>query len=407
MTGRNRRTPHPEGPADGAGAGHLNEALRSLRLDSLLLTETEPVDRNATPASVVDWFGAIQAQDLASAMWSLGLRVPDADLATVTAAIDSGQILRTWPMRGTVHFVPPADAQWMLTLMGAKPLAGAARRRAFLGLSEADAELACEVLGEALSGGRMLTRAQCVEVMAAAGITGAGNFGYHLLWFASQRGVTCIGPTKGSEQTFVLLADWAPRPNRPDRAEALATMARRFFRSHGPATRADFSRWTGLTAADTKQGIAELGDELAPLAAAGTDYLLPAEQLDQARETLDQAMAGAAGPASARFNGADGVWVLPGFDEFILGYKDRSLMLDDRHKNALIPGGNGVFRATMVVAGRVLGTWTRTIKPNRVQIDALPFVRIPKATRTALEAAFERYAQYLDATADVRWKEPG
>jgi hypothetical protein len=96
-----------------------------------------------------------------------------------------------------------------------------------------------------------------------------------------------------------------------------------------------------------------------------------------------------------------------GFDEFILGYKDRSLMLDDRHKNALIPGGNGVFRATMVVAGRVLGTWTRTIKPNRVQIDALPFVRIPKATRTALEAAFERYAQYLDATADVRWKEPG
>jgi hypothetical protein len=380
----------------------VGSALRSTRLDSLLLTETSEAGPRATPASVVEWFGAMQAQDLASAMWSLGLRVAGADISTVTAAIESGQILRTWPMRGTVHFVPPADARWMLALMGAKPLAGAARRRAFLGLSEADAELACDVLGEALSGGRVLTRAECVAAMAAAGIAGAGNYAYHLLWFASQRGITCIGPNRGTEQTFVLLDDWAPNPHQPDRAEALATMALRFFRSHGPATPADFTRWTGLSAADRKQALAEVGDALVPMTADGIDYLLAAEQLDCYRAALDQTRGGRSAHGAELEQAVD-VWVLPGFDEFILGYKDRSLMLEDRHKEALIPGGNGVFRATLVAAGRVVGTWTRTMKTSSVQIDAIPFGRLPKSTRLAFDSAFDHYALYLGTTADIRW----
>lgn len=382
-------------------------ALRAMRLDSLLLTEDSAATAGTSPATVVEWFGAMQAQDLASAMWSLGVRVAGADIATVTAAIESGQILRTWPMRGTVHFVPPSDARWMLELMGAKPLAGAARRRAFLGLSESDAELACEVLGQALAGGRVLTRAECVEVMTAAGITGATKHAYHLLWFTSQRGVTCIGPNRGSEQTFALLDDWAPQQNQPDRWEALATIAWRFFRSHGPATRVDLGRWTGLGAADTKRAIAELGEELATLVVAGTEYLLPADRVDGAQEVLGRPGShGSSGPAAALAT-AGGTWVLPGFDEFILGYKDRSLVLDDRFKEALIPGSNGIFRPTLVVDGAVVGTWTRSIKSKCVQIDAVPFTRIAKSTRSALETEFARYARYLNTTADVRWAQPG
>jgi hypothetical protein len=157
MTGRNRRTPHPEGPADGAGAGHLNEALRSLRLD-MLLTETEPVDRNAS-GQRGGLFGAIRARDLASAMWSLGPARSQRDIATVTDAVDLAD-----PEPGRCG--APSTSYRRRTPVDADPdgceTAGrGCPPRCVPGPVEADAELACEVLGEALSGSRMLTRAQC------------------------------------------------------------------------------------------------------------------------------------------------------------------------------------------------------------------------------------------------------
>ena len=103
------------------------------------------------------------------------------------------------------------------------------------------------MLGTALAGGGRLTRAECLATLTDGGIDIGGQLGYHLLWYASQRGVTCIAPQLGKEQTFVLLDEWVPDPHRPDREEALGTIALRYFRSHGPTTRQDFAGWTGLT----------------------------------------------------------------------------------------------------------------------------------------------------------------
>ena len=159
------------------------------------------------------------------------MRLPGWTLADVEAALERGEALRTWPMRGTIHLVPPEDARWMLRVLGEKPLAGAAKRREYLGLSKRDADRAVDLLGAALAGGGRLTRAECIAALEAGGVGGAGQRGYHLLWYASQHGVTCIGPTVEGEQTFVLLDDWAPTQREVSRDEALATMALRYFRS--------------------------------------------------------------------------------------------------------------------------------------------------------------------------------
>lgn len=367
--------------------------LRAQRLASLLLADGDtqgPADR--TPASIVEWFGAMQAQDVASAMWSLGVRLPGADQDVVTSAVNSGEIVRTWPMRGTVHLVPAADARWMVTILGERPLAGAARRREYLGLSEADAMRAGDVLGEALAGGGCLTRSECVEVMAAGGITGAESVTYHLLWFTSQRGITCNGPLRGKEQTFVLLDEWVPQHNDPSREEGLAIMAARYFRSHGPATKADFARWLGMTAGDAGRGIAAAGDALVTVATSDGPLLVSAEA------PL------AADPAA--LPNPRGVWVLPGFDEFILGYKNRDLVLAPERFAALVPGNNGIFRPTVVAGGQVIGTWTRTAKARSVRIEVMPFEAVAAATRGAAERAFARYAEYLESPADVTWHDP-
>ena len=365
----------------------------ALRMASLLLAD--PPGRGAPEgpadvAGVVSWFGAMQAQDAASAMWSLGARLPGFTAADVQAALERREALRTWPMRGTVHLVPPRDARWMLDLMGARALAGATARRASLGLTEKVADRAVDVLRAALAGGRRLSRKECLAVLAEAGIGGGGQFGYHLLWYASQRGVTCIAPTVGTEQTFVLLDEWAPDPHRPDRDEALGTIVVRYFRSHGPATRQDFARWTGLTMADAKRGLAVAGDQLATVKVDGRDMVLDRALLDAHRT----------GPAAAD---SDDVRALPGFDEYLLGFKDRSLMVAAEQMQAIIPGGNGVFQPTFVRGGRVIGTWRRTAARTRTVVEVRPLVRLGASDRVRVEDALKPYAYFTGKPVDVRF----
>jgi hypothetical protein len=363
------------------------EAL-ALRLRSLLLTGASPkTPAGATSvAEVVTWFGAMQAQDYASGLWSLGARLPSTTRAQVEDALERREALRTWPMRGTIHLVPAADAHWMLEVLGARTLAAAARRRAELGLDEATAERAVDVLRTTLAGGGRLTRAECLAALRHAGICADGQRGYHLLRFASQRGVTCLAPNRGNEQTFVLLDEWVGRSNRPSRDEALATIATRYVRSHGPVPRRDLAGWTGLTSADTAAAVAAAGNDLTTVEADGVAMLVTPEALADPPPPLP-----------------DSVLALPAFDEYLLGYKNRALMVDPEHTQAIIPGGNGVFRATLVRSGRVIGTWKKTRTTTRTVVTVLPLDPLRSCERREVEAAFERYAQFVDTPVQVRW----
>jgi DNA glycosylase AlkZ-like len=357
---------------------------------SLLLRERDhpsTVDAFRDVASVVTWFGAMQAQDLNSSLWSLGLRLASTTVGDIEAALERREVLRTWPMRGTVHLVPARDAHWMVDILGTRPLAAAARRREQIGLSEQDADHAVDILGAALAGGGRMTRAECVAALEAGGIDGAGQRAYHLLWYASQRGVTCIAPNVDKEQTFVLLDDWVPEPRLPERDEALAIIVQRYFRSHGPATRQDFARWTGLTMSDARSGIAACSEALATCSAAGQDLIADAALLD-----------------SGQSISVNEVWNLPGFDEFLLGYGDRSLVLNPTHNEAVLPGGNGVFRSTVVRGGHVVGTWKRSLAIKKVTIEVWPLVTLSATARRRIHGEFEHYARFLGRELQVLWQ---
>jgi hypothetical protein len=230
-----------------------------------------------------------------------------------------------------------------------------------------------------------MTRAQCVQALTDGGVDASGQRAYHLLWYASQRGVTCVAPHVGTEQTFVLLDEWVPDPHRPERDEALGIIALRYFRSHGPTTRQDFAGWTGLTAADAKTGIAVAADDLTTVRVDGAEMIVTPQAL------------------SAPLGGSSRVWALPGFDEYLLGFKDRSMMLDAEHKTAIIPGGNGVFQPTVVRDGRVVGTWKRTMTKKNTVVDVRPLVPLGAADRTRVQAALEPYAHFVGLPLSVRW----
>jgi len=363
----------------------------ALRMTSLLL-RPHPSTTPGSVAAVVEWFGAMQAQDLASGLWSLGARLPGRSMADVQAALERREALRTWPMRGTVHLVPPADARWMLELTGVRSLAGLATRRARLGLTDDDAERAVDLLGAALAGGGRLTRSQCLATLRAAGVATDGQRGYHLLWYSSVRGVTCVAPNVGTEQTFALLDEWAPAPRRPERDEALATLAHRYVRGHGPVTARELAGWSGLTLTDARRGLA---------AAEG----LSTVRVDGEPMHVDAALVDAALASPMRADSPlDDVLALPGFDEYLLGFRDRTLMLDPAHQAAVVPGNNGIFQATVVRAGRVVGVWKRKIGRSAVTVTVQPLATLDAAARAGVERALGRYADFLGLPARFDWR---
>ncbi len=368
---RRAANPRPD-TEDGFVQLTRDEALR-MRLANLRLSQP-----GTGTAELADWFGAMQAQDLTSGKWSLGARLPGATEADIDAALANGEVLRTWPMRGTIHVIHPENARWMLDLTGRRALNGLKARWDFLGLNSQIVDQAAEVLGAALKGTR-LTRAQCLATLEAAGIeTGTGR-SYHLLWHTAQIGVTCIGPNEGSEQTFVLLDEWAPRQRTPDRDEALAMLARMYFQSHGPTTGKDFQGWTGLTSTDAKKAVAA-----ADLTSATLD---------------DQEVFYVPGPSPE----PPEALLLPGFDEFMLGYKDRALFLDPVDAGRIVPGGNGMFRNTVVHRGRVIGTWQRKVLSKTTRLTITGFKTVPRAARDAFEAPASRYADYTGKDLDLRF----
>jgi len=335
------------------------------------------------PVEVVRWLLAAQAQDFAGAKWSLGLRATGLDDAAVDAALASRQIVRSWPMRGTLHFIAAEDLHWILALTTPRLVAGAAARRANLDLDDRTLEQARSLAIACLAGGHARPREQLLVEIERGGVSVAGQRGYHILWHLAQTGTLCFGPPRFKEHTFVLLDEWVTRPRRLERDEALGELARRYFTSHGPATVQDFSGWTKLVAADVKVALVLARAALAELIVDGVSYWMARDApawLQDARTDV----------------GASAV-LLPGFDEYLLGYQDRADVLAAEHRQAIVPGGNGVFKPTIVVGGRVVGTWTRLSRAKTTTVVLAPFEKLTSSATRMLRAAAQRYGQFVRA----------
>jgi hypothetical protein len=344
--------------------------IARLRLHNQLLSHSSA----RTPAEVVAWLGAVQAQDFAGAKWSLGLRLPEATEATIDQALRDRSIVRTWPMRGTLHFVAAADVRWLLPLLAPRMVARAAGRYRQLGLDEATFGRSAEVLSRALQGQRLLARPDLYALLEANGISTAGQRGIHIIGYLAQTGHICEGPRAGAQPCFALLDEWVP-PGAPlAREEALARLAQRYFTSHGPATVQDFAWWTGLPVGDARLALQLAQGALTSIPIEDNTYWLSPEM-----------------PAKLPSPQAD---LLPGFDEFMLGYTNRSAALAPRHRPLLTPT-NGVFSATLVVDGQVVGIWRRTLRKQGVAIELLPFAPLTAGQRELLEPALARYGAYL------------
>ncbi len=291
--------------------------------------------------ATVSAIGALQSQDWRGALHTLAMRDPGRRLAAVRQAFDDGGLVRTWPMRGTLHTVAAADLPWLLSATGPRMDRAALRRRTQLGISERLLATALDLARRALAVGRC-SRDEIVEVWRGEGlIEETPGRAYHLFMTLCSRGHLALGPIGAAgDQVVVELS--LPRLV----GDPVASYVRRYFGGHGPATLDDLARWSGLTRTSLKPRLAEARErgELACTAAGGREMwhrpdldAIPDDVLDACRQMM----------------------LLSGFDELILGYRDRSCTLSPELETLICPGGNGMFKHTIVEDGRVVGTWRR------------------------------------------------
>jgi len=325
---------------------------------------------------MVAWFGAVQAQDYPGALWALGLRTQTATEEAVEQAIAEKAIVRTWPMRGTLHFVAAADIRWMLGLLASRMIPRNQRRLQKEYELDGAMFVRCQKLLErALEGGKQLSRPAMYRVLEAGKISTGKGRGLQILSHLALNQVLCFGTREGKQHTFTLVEEWVPTAKSLERDAALTEIARRYFTSHGPATLQDFIWWSGLTAAEAREGLELAKPHLVQEVIGGLTYWLVSST-----PVVKQAS-----PTS---------YLLPAYDEYTVAYKDRSAVLDPLHARQASTG-NGIFNPIIVVDGQVVGTWKRTLKKDALAITLSPFAKFSKVETRALAAAASRYRKFL------------
>jgi hypothetical protein len=329
------------------------------------------------PGEVVDWLGAVQAQDYFGAKWALGLRMRDATDRKIDKAFNEGSILRTHVLRPTWHFVRPADIRWMLALTAPRVHAVNAYMYRQQGLDDSTFERSNATLAKALEGGGQLTRDELRDVLQDAGIgTDPGLRMSYLMMHAELEGLICSGPRRGKQFTYALLEERAPQAITLKREEALAELVRRFFISRGPATAQDFAKWSGLTLADARNGLEAVKGGLEHEAVDDQEYwfLRPRAPIQATSPTA---------------------YLLSVYDEYISGYKDRSAM-DGNNLGDLFSAMGNALQYVIVLDGQLVGTWKRTIRKDAVVIQTNLLAKLSEAQYQAVAQAAQQYGAFLE-----------
>ena len=348
------------------------------RLHNQFLSQTNFTE----PSQVLTALGAVQSQDYAGGKWGLGLRLKGANDTALDSAFNEGKILRTHILRPTWHFVAPEDIRWMLALTGPRvhTVNGFMYRQQEL--DPATIKKSYGVMEKTLEGNKQLTRAELGATLEQAGIKNAEGIRLsYIVMSAELDGLICSGPRRGKQFTYALVEERAPQGKALTSQEALAELTRRYFATRGPATLHDFTWWSGLTMADAKEGIEAVRSQFVH------------EVIDEKTYWFD----GAVTPVKEKSPTAH---LLPNYDEYFIGFKDRSA-IGDVAKEAGIKSGDPSFLAHVIVLdGQLVGGWKRTLKKNTAQIELMLITALTKAQQKAVDQAISQYGKFLQLTVE-------
>ena len=327
----------------------------------------------ATPKEVVDWMGAVQAQDHKGMLWAVEMRTKRPSLKAFQKAFDSGEIVRMHLMRGTWQLVSAEDYWPWIGLCSPKAIAVTRGWMASNKISIPDRELFSirEILCRIVGDRRSASKEDIVRGLEERDIRMDDHrLSYHLR-MAEFDGVLCSGDMLPMKASYALSSEKLPTRKPFDRDEALMRFTLKYFRHSQPATLEDFVWWSGLNVSDCRRGISLLGDWLHTEEWRGREFYLTDE---------------------GRIRGfrKGGCILLPPYDEYLISYKSRDVVLrPDNTGRAHNNSGN--FWPVVLQDGEAVANWTST----KDSITVLPFRKDTALTYPGLDAEITRYLKYL------------
>jgi hypothetical protein len=325
---------------------------------------------------VVRSLGAVQSQDFAGAKWAIGLRSEGLADPDVQRAFDEGAILRTHVLRPTWHFVAPEDIRWMLALTAPRVKALLAYYDRQLELDKGIFKKSTITLIKALQGGNQLTRAEIQSVYEKAGIPASGQRLGNLLMHAELEAVICSGPRKGKQFTYALLEERVPAASAMTGDESLAVLVTKYFSTRGPATLNDFAWWSGLTVADARKGMEMVKSQFLSETIEGQTYWFSEHKPPLPPNTVT-------------------AHLLPNYDEFFIGFKDRSAIGKVAEKSGIQKDDAALLAHILILNGQVVGGWKRILEKAQVRVEASLLIKPAPAEQQALKDAAERLGKFL------------
>jgi DNA glycosylase AlkZ-like len=346
------------------------------------------VDRPTTPAQVLAAVCGVQAQDLPAGLLSMRARSTGLSAAEIERARQEGHTIAwTWCLRGTLHLVSTADANWLVPLMGPSFIAGDRRRFQQLGWDEPKAISGLRLVSEALQRHGALTRAEIIHLLKENNLPSEGQAPVHLLYRAALEGLLCAGPNRGKEPTYVLWKSWLGELQHRPFEEALSELARRYLQAYAPAGPEDLASWSGLKLGEARQAWQLIAGQLVQVQAAGKPAWLLKSQLPWLEDVLAQ-----------QGKKAEQVRLLPRFDTYLLGYAGRDLAVDPAYARRIHPGG-GILNAALLVDGQALGTWKTQRRRGRLEVQVEPFEPLANALLPLIEAEVADVGRFLGVDA--------
>lgn len=342
----------------------------------------------ASPLEVVRQLGAVQSQDYAGGKWGVAQRVAGGVDADVERALTEGSIVRTHVLRPTWHFVAAEDIRWMLALTAPRVRATMATYDRQLGIDDAVFTRSAAVITRELAGGRHLTRAELGKALNREQIdSGVGQRMAHLMMRAELEGLICSGARQGSQSTYALLEERVPPAPAMERDDAMRELAMRYFRTRGPATVHDFSWWSGLRMGDARRAVELTGASLAHEIADGRAYWF-----------ADDA------PAPAR--PGSGAHLLPNYDEYFIGFRDRSALQGRvAAANVHVPA-EAFLMNVIVIDGELVGGWRRVVVGGTSIVQLRLVVDLPRRAMSQIHGQVKRYAGFLGVPLEVKIAQP-
>lgn len=317
------------------------QEIRDLRLSAQQLL-VDPKEQNLNSTQVLQKICGVQAQYTSDAVLALRVRMNNLHSTELKQVqIDKRTMVRTWCMRGTLHFLPAEDFHWLISLHGKAFIQKSERRYTQLGIDEKLYDKCINKLFDLFSQREILTRDEVKDYLMSQDIKLEGQAPYHFLRRAALDGLVCFGPDRKGEPTYVLVKNWLKTvPQQLSKGEAIDMLVRRYLEAYGPANLADLANWSGLPMKTLRQGWKSVSNEMVEVKSGEQHLYMLEKQLLTNKYKKEN----------------PSVFLVPAYDTYLLGYQNRELILAPHAEKAVYRGG-GLLRPAILIDGYIVGSW--------------------------------------------------